>query len=438
MNIKKKLQRFLTGILTLCMVMSIAYIPMQVRAQNENLKLGWSGATVSGGVFTGANGTATLTIDGTQYGGNSSSVVINSLDTVIVVKLTANEEGKKGVLRTEGGRDLSFPDDAAVTVGKVTTYTFTLRSLGVADLATFVALNVDFEDNNPGGGNTEAPTDAISVELWDNSGNLLDYGQYSSTEVPVGLPVIGAKIQYSYNGNAWNELANSSDANLVYYGSRYVFPADVAIVYLKVISVERGFLVSAALEGINDGYKVWEGPVENGKVYILNEQKPYDLKFDDGNTPSTDPVKEPTKIEETTKTEEVHAHSYSWVTVQEAGAGQDGMEEYRCSCGDVKERSVIPASQVFVKGLYGELKNASLNGTVTFDTGRLYTLSDYLVKKLAERSDVTVEITFEYEKKPYKMIIPAGVDYAALLDDEENFYGYFYFAKVTGATIEER
>lgn len=114
------------------------------------------------------------------------------------------------------------------------------------------------------------------------------------------------------------------------------------------------------------------------------------------------------------------------------------MEEYRCSCGDVKERSVIPASQALVNGLFDTLKSTSQNGTVKFDTGRLYTMSDYLVKKLAERSDVTVEITFEYEKKPYKMVIPAGVDYSALLDDEENFYGYFYFAKAVGARIEER
>lgn len=35
MNIKKKLQRFLTRILTLCMVMSMAYIPVQVRAENN-------------------------------------------------------------------------------------------------------------------------------------------------------------------------------------------------------------------------------------------------------------------------------------------------------------------------------------------------------------------------------------------------------------------
>ena len=99
---------------------------------------------------------------------------------------------------------------------------------------------------------------------------------------------------------------------------------------------------------------------------------------------------------------------------------------------------MIPASQALVNGLFDALKSTSQNGTVKFDTGRWYTLSDYFVKQLAERNDATIEITFEYEKKPYKMIIPAGVDYAALLEDDENFYGYFYFAKVTGATIEER
>ena len=92
---------------------------------------------------------------------------------------------------------------------------------------------------------------------------------------------------------------------------------------------------------------------------------------------------------------------------------------------------------MFVKGLYGEIKNAPLNGTVTYDTGRLYTMSDYLIKKLVERSDVTTVVTFEYNKTSYKMTIPAGVDYAAILSDDDYFYGYFYFAKITGSTIEE-
>ena len=160
-----------------------------------------------------------------------------------------------------------------------------------------------------------------------------------------------------------------------------------------------------------------------GYVYyylVINE--------DTSQTPTPNPVK---------AEEPAHEHSYSWVTVQEAGTGQDGIEEYRCSCGDVAERNVIPASQVFVKGLYGEIKNAPLNGTITFDSGRLYTMSDYLVKKLAERSDVTTVVTFEYNKTAYRMTIPAGADCSALLADEDYFYGYFYFAQLVGATIEE-
>ena len=158
------------------------------------------------------------------------------------------------------------------------------------------------------------------------------------------------------------------------------------------------------------------------------------INEDTSQTPTPNPV----KSEEPTKTDEpVHEHSYSWVTVQEATTEQDGIEEYRCSCGAVAERSVIPASQVFVKGLYGEIKNAPLNGTVTFDSGRLYTMSDYIIKKLAERSDVTTVVTFEYNKTAYRMTIPAGADYSALLADEDYFYGYFYFAQLVGAMIEE-
>lgn len=37
-----------------------------------------------------------------------------------------------------------------------------------------------------------------------------------------------------------------------------------------------------------------------------------------------------------------HTHSFSWTTVQKASTTQDGLEELRCSCGMVKERSTIP------------------------------------------------------------------------------------------------
>lgn len=131
-----------------------------------------------------------------------------------------------------------------------------------------------------------------------------------------------------------------------------------------------------------------------------------------------------------------HEHSFNWVTVQTASAMQDGLEELRCSCGIVKERSVVPASQAYVNELYQNLSKALAEGEVSFDSGRIYTISDYLIRKLQERADVTTTITFEYNQDKYRMIIPAGVDYSELLEDEDYFYGYFYFAKKVGARVE--
>ena len=129
-------------------------------------------------------------------------------------------------------------------------------------------------------------------------------------------------------------------------------------------------------------------------------------------------------------------HSFSWTTVQKASTTQDGLEELRCSCGMVKERSTIPASQAYVNELYQNLGKAPENGEVSFDSGRIYTISDYLIRKLQERADVTTTITFEYNRTKYRMIIPAGVDYTEMLEDEDYFYGYFYFAQKVGAKVE--
>lgn len=131
-----------------------------------------------------------------------------------------------------------------------------------------------------------------------------------------------------------------------------------------------------------------------------------------------------------------HEHNFSWATVQTASAAQDGLEELRCDCGMVIESSVIPASQAYVNELCQNLAMALENGSVTFDSGRIYTISDYIIRRLQDRADVTTTITFEYNHSQYRMIIPTGVDYTELLEDQDYFYGYFYFAKKVGAKIE--
>lgn len=131
-----------------------------------------------------------------------------------------------------------------------------------------------------------------------------------------------------------------------------------------------------------------------------------------------------------------HEHNFSWVTVQTASAAQDGLEELRCDCGMVMESSVVPASRAYVNELCRNLAAAMENGSVAFDSGRIYTISDYIIKRLRDRADVTTTITFEYNHSQYRMIIPAGVDYTELLEDQDYFYGYFYFAKKVGAKVE--
>ena len=124
------------------------------------------------------------------------------------------------------------------------------------------------------------------------------------------------------------------------------------------------------------------------------------------------------------------------LTTIDPTTGADGLEEYKCVyCGAVQESHPIPASVAAVKDFYGKVKDASANGMVTYDSGKLYTISDYLLKKMSERSDVAVTVNFEYQNAKYELIFPAGTDYTPVLTDEETMYGYFGVAAKLGLTV---
>ena len=92
-----------------------------------------------------------------------------------------------------------------------------------------------------------------------------------------------------------------------------------------------------------------------------------------------------------------HTCNFQWITTIDPEVGMDGLEEYKCvECGAVQESHPIPASVAAVKDFYGKVKDAPANGMVTYDSGKLYTISDYLLKKMSERSDVTITVNFEY------------------------------------------
>lgn len=150
-----------------------------------------------------------------------------------------------------------------------------------------------------------------------------------------------------------------------------------------------------------------------------------------GNTGTTQPA-------DNTESKPRHICSFEWVITLDPTTGADGLEEYKCTgCGVVQESHPIPASVAVVKDFYGKVKEAPEKGSITYDSGKLYTISDYILKKMAERNDVAVTVKFEYQNKKYQIIFPAGLDYSAVLNDEESMYGYFGAAarlglKVTG------
>lgn len=132
-----------------------------------------------------------------------------------------------------------------------------------------------------------------------------------------------------------------------------------------------------------------------------------------------------------------HTHNYSWVVDMDASMEKDGEALYRCSCGDVKYRQPIPASEVYVKNLYGEIRFADQGATVTFDAKKNSCISDYIIGILAQRSDVTTTITFEYKNAKYQFTIPAGTDFTSLLNDDEKFYGFFGFCGKLGIPVNQ-
>ena len=134
-----------------------------------------------------------------------------------------------------------------------------------------------------------------------------------------------------------------------------------------------------------------------------------------------------------------HECSFQWVTTVEPQPDTDGLEEYKCTgCGAVQEQKSIPASMASVKNLFDFVNNVPENGTVTTDFGKLHTISDYLLKKMAERNDATVTIQFEYKNQKLQITFPAGTDYTPVLTDTDTMYGFYGVAARLGLTVTER
>ena len=181
--------------------------------------------------------------------------------------------------------------------------------------------------------------------------------------------------------------------------------------------------------------------VKQGPTFLTLEGEKYDPQTEEKKPESTPPKEveaQPIVADQPEIAEEVHLCNMEWVTTKEPSVGEDGEECYRCSfCGRTEQKMPIPGAVAYVKDLYGYIKDAAENGLVTYDAKTNTAISDYIIQKMAERRDVTTVISFEYKGEKYQITFSPEADYDALLNDEEQFYGYLGLSGHEGITVEK-
>ena len=180
---------------------------------------------------------------------------------------------------------------------------------------------------------------------------------------------------------------------------------------------------------------------DQGSSDLILKGEPYSTQTEEKKPESTPPkemTNQPDVEDQPEIAEEVHLCNMEWVTTKEPSVGEDGEECYRCSsCGRTEQKMPIPGAVAYVKDLYGFIKVAAQNGLVTYDAKTNTAISDYIIQKMAERRDVTTVISFEYKGEKYQITFSPEADYDALLNDEEQFYGYLGLSGYKGITVEK-
>lgn len=115
------------------------------------------------------------------------------------------------------------------------------------------------------------------------------------------------------------------------------------------------------------------------------------------------------------------AHVHKWVfgTIYEATETTDGLEGEYCSCGAIKNTSVITSGGVIVNNTYAMIDVAKPGQNIVLDMKMMCNLSQEFMKKLASKNTCSYTLRLIYKNKLYEYYIPAG----AVFDTSLEYYG---------------
>ena len=209
--------------------------------------------------------------------------------------------------------------------------------------------------------------------------------------------------------------------------------------YSNAINPNDKYYSSYTISG--DSWKVSNITDGIGHVVLPSGDYTYLLKkvYLTNNTESSPAVQEAAAVSTSNTATSSHVHNYEWVTVREATATEDGEMDYMCSCGDVKERQIIPKYVGATKEVNDALDAAKSGQTITLDTGDNCSFNRDTMDKIANdtQNNIKVVIKYIYKGVHYIMTIPAGSNPAAIRGcvDSNGYAGFRQIDKVFPGTV---
>ncbi len=127
-------------------------------------------------------------------------------------------------------------------------------------------------------------------------------------------------------------------------------------------------------------------------------------------------------------TQDYHEHVFIWQVTRKATPEDDGEMIYTCKeCGAVAQVLPISGYAAFNEDAADKIRNAQPGAEVVISTKRWISLGAIAWNELTKRPDVKLVIDYQDNDRMYEVVIPAGTDIKALMN-EEGYAGFLFLS----------